>query len=259
MAQGSRLRALGKSQVRTLKLTIAYDGTRYAGWQVQENKPTIQATLEQVLKRILRERVKVVGSGRTDAGVHALAQVAHVRISSTLPRDRLLRSLNQVLPLDIAVTQIEEAPASFHARFRTRSKQYRYRIFTGEVVTPFLRPYVHHVRIPLNVSLMRREAMRLQGRHDFRGFASAGATTRTTIRTISVVRLVRRGPELHLELEGDGFLQTMVRSIAGTLLDIGRGRLASGTVQRILRTGDRRLAGTTAPAQGLILVSVTYG
>ena len=247
--------------MRTLKLTIAYDGTRYAGWQVQRRgtrKPTVQGTIEQTLRQILQEPVNVVGSGRTDAGVHALAQIAHLKTRTIIPHKRLLRSLNQLLPHDIAITHLEEANGSFHARFDTVAKRYRYRLFTGAVVPPFIRPYVHHVGVPLNTALMRREAASLRGRHDVRAFARTGQAARGTVRTITRIELRRRGAELHLNIEGTGFLHTMVRSIMGTLIDIGRGRLPAGTIRRMLRTGDRRLAGTTAPPHGLTLVSVDY-
>ncbi len=243
--------------MRILLLTVAYDGTRYAGWQVQARKPTIQGTLEAVLRRILREPVTVTGSGRTDAGVHAAAQIAHLKTRSSIPVPRLLRSLNQLLPPDIAVTRMTESRRPFHARFDARRKQYRYRMFTGEVVPPFIRPYVHHVTVPLRVALMRQEAAALKGRHDFKAFVRAG-TPRTTTRTITGLRLARRGQELHLDIEGNGFLHTMVRSIAGTLIDVGRGHLPVGTIRRMLKSRDRRLAGTTAPAQGLVLLDVSY-
>ena len=254
--------------MRTLKLTIAYDGTRYAGWQVQRDKPTVQGTLERILRRILRDRVCVIGSGRTDAGVHALAQVAHVRTRSRLPGERLVRSANALLPRDISILKVEEVSAHFHAQFSARRKRYRYRVFTGIAPTPFIRPYVCQVRAPLDLGLMRREAGALRGRHDFRAFArssGAGPHTKrfgvgagTTVRSLTEVRLRRRGEELHFEFQGNGFLHTMVRSMTGTLLDIGRGRLPQGTVRRMLRSGDRRLAGMTAPAKGLALISVDY-
>lgn len=247
--------------MRTLKLTIAYDGTRYAGWQVQDrnNKPTIQGTLETALRRILQEPVRVIGSGRTDAGVHAEAQVAHVRTRSGIARERLLRSLNQLLPPDLAVLRLDDADETFHARFRAIRKRYRYRLAIGPVVPPFSRPYVHHVRAPLNIPLMQREAAAVRGAHDFKVFARAGGLPRgTTRRTITDLQVRRRGGELQVEVEGNGFLHTMVRSIVGTLVDVGRGRRPAGTVRRMLRTGDRRLAGTTAPACGLTLLSVTY-
>mgnify|MGYP001613747388 CR=1 FL=1 len=257
--------------MRTLKLTVAYDGSRYAGWQIQQmrsgklkvgsggsQKPTIQETLEQVVAQILQEKVRVVGSGRTDAGVHALAQVAHVRIKSRLPTERLLHGLNALLPPDIAVTQLKESKNGFHARFDAVRKRYRYRLFTGAVVPPFIRPYVHHVRVPLNLALMRREAAALKGRHNFRAFARAGGPPGGAIRTMTDVRLLRVSHELQFEIEGTGFLHTMVRSIVGTLIYIGRGRLPSGTIRRLLRTQDRTGAGTTAPANGLVLVDVHY-
>lgn len=246
--------------MRTLRLTIAYDGTRYAGWQTQRStrNPTIQDTLERVLSQILQEPVAVVASGRTDAGVHALAQVAHARVRSSLPCERIARSLNALLPPDIAVTRVADAAPAFHARFGAVSKRYQYRIFTGAVVRPFERPYVHQVRAPLNVALMRREARALTGRHDFRAFARASDTKRSTTRTITEVAVHRLGSEVHIEIAGNGFLHTMVRSLVGTLIDIGRGRLAPGTMRRLLRTGQRRSAGTTAPAKGLTLVSVGY-
>lgn len=249
-------------KMRTLKLTIAYDGTRYAGWQRQahsgEQRPTIQETMERALAHILQEPVKVIGSGRTDAGVHALAQVAHVRMRSSMPCHRLLCAVNHMLPPDIAVSHIEDAAPGFHARFSARRKTYRYRCFTGVVVPPFIRPYVHHVRARLNVALMRREAASLRGRHDFRAFAHAGSAAATT-RTIYAIALTRRGQELQLDVEGNGFLRTMVRSLAGTLIDIGRGHLPAGTVRRMLTRRARHLAGTTAPAAGLSLLRVTYG
>ncbi len=243
-------------------LTIAYDGTRYAGWQVQaarRDQPTIQGTLERVLRQILQERVTVVGSGRTDAGVHAMAQRAHVHTRSKIPRERLLRSVNQLLPCDIAVLRLDEASGTFHARFDATTKRYRYRIFTGAVVPPFIRPYVQHVRAPLDVSLMRREAAALRGRHDFRAFARTGTSSRGTVRVITQLRLVRTGDELQFNIEGTGFLHTMVRSIVGTLIDVGRGRLPPGTIRRMLRMRNRHLTGTTAPARGLMLVFVRYG
>ena len=245
--------------MRTLKLTIAYDGTRYAGWQIQKGRrPTIQGTLERVLRTVLREPVKVIGSGRTDAGGHALAQVAHVKTQSDLPCSRLLRSVNALLPSDIAVLEIEEAGPSFHARFDAVSKRYQYRVFLGEVVPPFIRSYVHQVRAPLNVALMRREAAGLKRRHDFRAFIRMASGRTGTVRTLTDVEVVRQGRELRVEVEGNGFLHTMVRSITGTLLDVGRGRRAAGTVRRMLKTGRRELAGTTAPAKGLTLIDVQY-
>ena len=249
--------------MRTLKLTLAYDGTRYAGWQRQgarERRPTIQATLEDVLSKILRERVIVLGSGRTDAGVHAEAQVAHARVRSSMPLARLHRALNATLPPDITATRLEEAAPTFHAQRHVRVKRYRYRIVLGEVVLPFERRYVQHVRGRVDVSRMRQEARAVKGVHDFKAFCRAESAARqvSTRRTISDVVVRRRGPRITIELEGNGFLHGMVRSIVGTLLQVGQGKRPLGTVARLLRTKDRRQVGFTAPARGLCLVEVQY-
>lgn len=257
--------------MRILKLTIAYDGTDYTGWQIQsarrqkaagrrrtQTKPTIQGTLETAFRQITGERVRVVGSGRTDAGVHALAQVAHARLRSAIRAHALQRALNAVLPPDIVVTKIEEAPAGFHARFGARVKRYRYRIVTGGVVLPFERRYVHHVRAPLDVRLMRREAAALLGRHDMRAFHKLSRPVADARRTVSRIFVRQRGRELLIELDADGFLHGMVRSIVGTLIDVGRGFRPPGAIAAILKTRDRRLVGPAAPAKGLCLVRVRY-
>jgi len=270
---------------RVLKLTLAYDGTDYAGWQVQRastqhsahstQKPTIQGTLEKVLGQILQEPVRVVGSGRTDAGAHAEAQVAHIRIRSAttasadgrrrssggrsmMPADALRRAANALLPPDIVVTKVAEAPADFHARFDARHKRYRYRLVNGPVVLPFERRCVHQIRSPLNLALMRREAAALVGRHDMRAFHKTSRPVRDTRRRISELSIRRRGDHVTLEIEADGFLHTMVRTIVGTLLDVGRGRRPPGTMAALLKRRDRRAAGPSAPAKGLCLVAVRY-
>ncbi len=245
--------------MRTLKLTVAYDGTRYAGWQVQRNATqTIQAVLQEALRTALGEAVHVQASGRTDAGVHALAQVAHLRTRSPLPAKRLLWSLNGLLPHDIRVREVAEAPAAFHAQFDAVAKRYRYSVVMGPVVLPFDRPYVQQMPLPLNVALIRREARRLLGRHDMAAFQSAGRPVRDSHRTILDIRVTRKGSRLDIEIEADGFLYHMVRRIAGTLLDIGRGRLPPGTIAAMLRTRDPRLGGPVAPARGLCLLRVAY-
>ncbi|MBI2094053.1 MAG: tRNA pseudouridine(38-40) synthase TruA [Candidatus Omnitrophica bacterium] len=259
-------------RLRTLKLTIAYIGKRYAGWQVQKNsiqqsafsnqrkqKPTVQGTLEEALQRIVQEPVRVIGSGRTDSGVHALSQVAHIKIRSTISCRKLLGGLNHLLPSDISVMDVQQVSDDFHARFDALRKCYRYRVFIGSVASPFIRPYVYPISAPLNLSKMRREAIHLRGRHNFRAFAHIGKRAMTTKRALFKAQVRRVGDELHFEFEGNGFLHTMVRSMVGTLLDVGRGRLPEGTIQRLLKTHKRELSGTTAPPQGLTLVSVTYG
>ncbi len=246
--------------MKTLKLTIAYDGTGYAGWQIQRNAkhPTIQGVLQQALRRILQEPVQVIGSGRTDAGVHALAQVAHVRVRSRMPCDGLRRALNSLLPPAVVVTQVEEVPPVFHARFDAKAKRYRYHLVTGPVVLPFERHYVHHVRRSLDVARMRQEAQALLGRHDLRAFPKTGSPITQTRRTISDIAIRRTRNGVVIDIEADGFLYGMVRRIVGTLIDVGRGRRPPGTIARILKTQDRDLVGPTVPPQGLTLMKVTY-
>jgi tRNA pseudouridine38-40 synthase len=249
--------------MRTLKLTIAYDGTRYAGWQIQRQGPrellTIQGTLQRLLRQMLQEPVHVIGSGRTDAGVHAEAQVAHLKTRSTMPAARLQHSVNRLLPPDIAVMALQEVPRTFQAQYHATSKWYRYRWYLGGVAPPFIRPYVTQVRAPLRVARMREALKAVVGRRDFHAFARSGQECRTTVRTITQATLTRRGHELLLDLKGNGFLHTMVRSIAGTLMDVGRGRRTPDTLQRMVRTKQRGLAGVTAPARGLTLMGVRYG
>jgi len=245
--------------MRTLRLTIAYDGTDYAGWQVQRSRtPTIQGTLQETAARILQQHVVVVASGRTDAGVHALGQVAHLRTASRLACASLQRALNALLPDDIVVLDVREVAPQFHARFLAVSKHYRYRLVNGPVVPPFVRRYVHQVVAPLNVRLMRREARALLGRHDFRSFHKSDRVVVDAVRQLWVARIVLEGDELAIDLVADGFLQGMGRAIAGTLIEIGRGRLPPGSMRRILRAKDRRAAGPTAPARGLCLMRVGY-
>ncbi|MBI2884789.1 MAG: tRNA pseudouridine(38-40) synthase TruA [Candidatus Omnitrophica bacterium] len=255
--------------MRTLKLTVAYDGTGFSGWQVQGSgtqhtahstqKPTIQGTLNAACQTVLREDVRVLGSGRTDAGVHAIGQVAHLKTRSAIAPERLRMALNGVLPPAISVMDVEEAPASFHAQFSAVSKRYRYQIVLGPAVLPFERPYVKQVHVPLNVALMRREAAALLGRHDMAAFQSVGRKVRDTRRTISHLSVRRQGAHLTIEVEADGFLYKMVRRIVGTLLEIGRGRLPPGTMAALLKSRDPLKTGAPVPAKGLTLVVVRYG
>jgi len=252
--------------VRTLKLTIAYDGTDFAGWQVQaagRDRPaqrTIQGAMEAAIFQIVQERVHLRGSGRTDAGVHALAQVAHTRIRSDIPLVNLQRGLNALLHPAIVVTELVVAPTGFHAQYKARRKRYRYRIINAPVVSPFEHRYVRHVMVPLAAAVMKREVKVLRGRHDFAPFQKVGSAVRTdTIRTVSDVRFTKRaGGYLDFEIEANGFLYGMVRRIVGTLIQVGQGYKPPGTIARILRTKDTSLVGPTAPARGLCLVDVTY-
>jgi tRNA pseudouridine38-40 synthase len=247
--------------MRTLKLTLAYDGTAYAGWQVQPGQRTLQGTLEAALAKITRETIRVTASGRTDAGVHALGQVVSFHTESSLPADVFQRALNAELPDDMVVLAAAEAPAGFHAIRDAVRKRYRYLLHDGRVSDVFRRHEVWHYREPLDAAAMHRAAQALLGKHDFRSFESAWQRTSSvrTIFDISVVR-GRSGDEnlIALEVEADGFLYNMVRAIVGTLVEVGRGTRGESWSAEVLAAQDRRTAGMTAPPQGLFLLRVEY-
>ena len=258
---------LADTPTRTLKLTISYDGTRFVGWQRQASGVSIQGLLEDALARFDRAPVAVHGAGRTDAGVHALGQVASVQMTSMHPLDSVARGLNAGLPPDVRVIDIQEVAAGFHARFNARSKTYRYQLQRSVIANPFERAYVWHVPEVLDVDAMRVAAHRLVGTHDFAAFQSTGSDTKGTVRTISqsVIgeRAVEGGrestaPLLVYEVSGDGFLRHMVRAIVGTLVEVGRGRRREASIAALLAGGSRSQAAITAPAQGLFLVRVVY-
>jgi tRNA pseudouridine38-40 synthase len=261
--------------VPTFKLTIAYDGSGFVGWQRQATGTSVQGLLEDALSELDGRHVDVTGAGRTDAGVHALGQVASVSLERAIDPHTLMRAVNSRLPASIRIVDAADAAPSFHARFDARSKTYCYRIWNGEVMNPFERAYVWHVPSPaLDVAAMASAATLLEGRHDFAAFQAAGTDTRTTEREVFSSR-VRAGSDLvqspgdplfhakapgliTYEIAGAGFLRHMVRAIVGTLVEVGRGRRPPAWVGEVLRSRDRSEAGPTAPAQGLILVSLEY-
>jgi len=252
--------------MRNLLLKIEYDGTAYFGWQVQNHTgsfvkrkfKTIQETIEFALQKILREKVKLVGSGRTDAGVHASAQIANFKTVSSITPQRLQGALNALLPDDIAVVGVEEAADDFHSRYSARSKVYRYTIINRLYRPAIARDYAYFCPYRLNMSLMRSEARQLVGRHDFRAFRASGSKKISSLRTIKSLKISRAGERIIVDIEADGFLYNMARCIVGTLLDIGRGKLKAGSIKKALRLKERKLAGLTAPAKGLCLVAVKY-
>ena len=239
---------------RTIKLTLQYDGTEYVGWQRQADGTSIQGLIEDALKPIEGAPVTVHGAGRTDAGVHALGQVASFNLTAALDTTTLARALNAVLPLDVRIVGAEEMPADFHARFSATGKVYQYRIVNGPFASPFERRYVWHVIPKLNLDAIGEASAALVGTHDFAAFQGTGTAVASSVRTVR--RLA--WDETLMEIEGDGFLRHMVRNIAGTLVEIGLGRWPPSAIVEILESRDRARAGTTAPPQGLFLVRVEY-
>ena len=249
--------------MRNLKITLAYDGSEFSGWQVQPDRATIQGTLASCLERITGERVLPQGSGRTDAGVHALAQVASCELVSPSPPPNLLIALNDVLPPAIRVTAIEEAPPDFHARHSAKAKTYLYRIFRGDICPPFLARYVYHHPYPLDEQAMTEAAECVVGEHDFTSFTAVdperGKEETSNVRTIFSSAFRREGDQLLYEVRGNGFLHHMVRNLIGTFLLVGKRNLSREDVPGILDARNRSAnAGATAPASGLYLVSVEY-
>jgi tRNA pseudouridine38-40 synthase len=243
----------------TWKLTIAYDGTNYVGWQRQAAGVSVQQLIEDACAPLAGgSSPAVAGAGRTDAGVHAFGQVASVSFDSTLDHDTIRRALNFRLPEDVRVRAVESAAPGFHARFDARGKRYRYRIAVGPVASPFDRWFVWHAPEARDHAAMADAARLLVGRHDFASFQASGGDTAETVRTIRRLDLHATAEELVLDVEGDGFLRHMVRAIAGTLVDVGAGRRPAGVMADILAARDRRAAGATAPASGLALMEVFY-
>ena len=241
------------------KLTIQYDGTRYRGWQVQGNTDqTIQGKLEGVLSRLTGQPVEVHGSGRTDAGVHALGQVANVKLPRPVEPSELLGELNRYLPADIGVIAAEPAPERFHARLNARSKTYRYRIWNSAIPNVLERSYLYVLPESLDVAAMERAAADLVGTHDFRSFCGLKRFKKSTVRTITDIAITQDGAEMRLEFTGNGFLMRMVRILAGTLVEVGLGQREADTMPAVLAAQDRAAAGPALPAQGLALVRVEY-
>lgn len=249
--------------MRCLKLTIAYDGTSYAGWQVQPGQTTIQSTLEAAWEKVTGERLRATASGRTDAGVHAVGQVVGISTDSELSCDRVLRALNGNTPFDIVVRSVEEAWDGFHAIRDAIGKRYRYVIQDGPLRDVFARRYAWHVvPRPLDVGAMQAAARLLLGEHDFASFEASGSDRATSVRNVYDLQLLRTNVDgfdrLVLEIEADGFLYNMVRNIVGTLVEVGRGARRPEWVGDVLRARDRRAAGPTAPPHGLFLLRVDY-
>jgi tRNA pseudouridine38-40 synthase len=250
--------------MRNLKLILSYDGSDFAGWQVQPDAVTVQGTLASAIGRVTGEKVLPQGSGRTDAGVHALAQVVTFVTESSVPTANFVKALNDVLPASVRVLEADEAAADFHARKSARAKTYRYRIYRAGICPPFLARYVWHYPFPLDEPAMARAAGRAEGEHDFTSFAAVdpergreGAPT-SNVRKIFHSTWQKQGDEFVYTVKGSGFLHHMVRNLVGTFILVGKGTLPAEDVTRILEARNRSAAGATAPASGLYLVGVEY-
>ena len=249
-------------QKRKLKLTLAYDGAPFSGWQIQPRQRSVQGALKDALLRITGEEILPQGSGRTDAGVHALGQVASLATESPIPVENLLRALNDKLPSAIRVLRVEEAAEDFHARHSAKAKTYRYRIYRGEICPPFLANYVYHHPYPLDEEAMARAAEVVVGEYDFTSFSASDPERSereiNPVRTIHASIWRHEDEEFIYEVRGSGFLHHMVRNLVGTFLLAGRATISAADVGRILAARNRSLAGATAPAGGLYLVNVEY-
>lgn len=250
--------------LRTFRLTLAYDGTNYVGWQVQPNGRSIQGELQRAVFRLIKTETHVVGSGRTDAGVHALAQVASISLETWRDSaESFQRAINTKLPPDISVYQSEEMPPSFHAIYHATGKRYRYQMQAGGIRDAFEHRYRWHFPVTLNLDAMRQAASQLIGEHDFACFQAFGSDRKTSVRTVRELTIDEEqgragGQMLTIEIEADGFLYNMVRNIVGSLVEVGRGKNAPDWFSELLESKDRNQAGPTAPPQGLFLVRVDY-
>lgn len=244
--------------MKRVMIVVAYDGTKYCGWQVQPNGVTIQEVLERHLSELLKEPVSVLGASRTDAGVHALGNAAVFDTNSRMPGEKISYALNQRLPEDIRIQESKEVPLDFHPRYQKSEKTYEYRILNRRFPIPTERFYSHFTYVPLDVEQMRKAAEHLIGEHDFKSFCGTGAQVKTTVRNVTGLTIQKNGDEIIIRVTGMGFLYNMVRIIAGTLMEVGCGKYPPEYVKEILEARDRKMAGNTAPARGLTLVGVRY-
>ena len=241
-----------------IRLTLAFEGTAYHGWQIQSNVPTIQGVVSEAITRVVGEPINLVGCGRTDAGTHARRYVANFRTSSKIPPSQLVRALNSLLPQDIRILSARRVHLEFHARRHAYAKTYRYQIYLGPVLLPHLAREYYHFPRRLDLSRMVQGARLFEGEHDFAAFAKACSLPANSIRRIFRCELKKKGYRLHFTVEGSGFLHHMVRNMAGTLLEVGEGTMSLQEAQDLFLRRDRKLAGFTAPAHGLVLLKVRY-
>ena len=245
--------------MKRIKLTVAYDGTDYCGWQVQPNGMTVEEILNRELSALTGEEVKVIGASRTDAGVHAEGNVAVFDTETGIPAERIAYALNCRLPEDIVAVKSEEVPGDWHPRYQCSVKTYEYRILNREMPDPVCRRSTVHVSYPLNLGDMRTAAGYLKGEHDFKSFCSPHTGVKDTVRTVHSLEIEKEGDIITVRISGNGFLYNMVRIIVGTLINVGRGACPPEKVKEILEARDRRKAAATAPAKGLVLKHIRYG
>jgi tRNA pseudouridine38-40 synthase len=244
--------------MRNFKLTLSYDGTDFQGWQTQPDCRTVQTTVQDAIEAITRERVRLTGSGRTDAGVHAMGQVANFHCSTKLSAEVLLRAIPTKLPVDVGLKSVEEVSIDFDACRDAVRKMYQYRIYDGATHDPFIRKYAYACKYKLDAELMHAAAQALLGKHDFHSFETHWPNRKSSVRTILQIHVLRQEQTICLQVEADGFLYNMVRAVAGTLIQIGRGYFAADSMAKILAAEDRNQAGPTAPPEGLCLMKVYY-
>lgn len=244
--------------MKNIKLIISYRGTNYCGWQVQPNGVTIQEVIINGIRELTGETVNLIGSGRTDAGVHALGQSANFFTDTTIPPDSFYRALNTRLPLDVRITSSKECSMDFHSRYQAKGKSYIYKIYENPVASPFVSDLAFHVTRSLDWKAMKEAAAYFIGEHDFKTFMASGSSVKTTIRTIEEISFDKNGDLREITFRGNGFLYNMVRIMTGTLYEVGYHRLEPQNITKIIESRDRNQAGVTAPAQGLYLKEVYY-
>ncbi len=245
--------------MRNIKCRVTYEGTRYQGWQRQESSDnTIQGKLERLISRMCDERIEIQGSGRTDAGVHSLGQIINFHTHSEKTVEEMLAYMNQFLPEDIAVVEMEEVSERFHSRLNAKGKQYSYHVWNSSIPNVFWRRYAHMVEQPLDVDAMKQAAKHLLGEHDFKSFTSAGKGKKSTVRNIESIQIVRDGDLLTFTFRGDGFLYHMIRILMGTLLEVGLGTRSADSIPDVIEAKNREKAGALVPGKGLILEEVFY-
>ncbi len=244
--------------MRNIKLTIEYEGTNYFGWQKQKDRVTIQEEIQRAIFEVTKENVEVIGSSRTDSGVHAKGFIANFKTLSRVPAERFREALNIKLPDDIVIVKSELVEDEFHSRYNSKGKTYEYLILNAPVPSAIMRNITYHYKYDLNIEAMKEAACYFIGTHDFQGFRSQGSSVKGTVRTIYNLSIVKSEDLIKISVTGDGFLYNMVRIIVGTLINVGRGKIAPQNMKSIIESGDRNLAGECAPATGLLLKEVYY-